>query len=132
MTDPFKILNLPTTDDKHNMTGPLTKETGIIAPNLQKKRKEKKRKRLNCSVWSSTLRWRKKGEVTSALHGITTLSPTSCLQQEDRTILDNFLEMLLSWLQLMAVGARNKLHCSQLCLKEMSKRVYYLNYSSLH
>ena len=43
MTDPSKILNLPTTDDKHNMTGPLTKETGIIVPNLQKK-KEKKRK----------------------------------------------------------------------------------------
>ena len=46
MTDPSEILNLPTTDDKHNMTGPLTKETGIIAPNLQKKRKEKKKIKL--------------------------------------------------------------------------------------
>ena len=43
MTDPSKI---PTTDGKHNMTGPLTKETGIIVPNLQKKRKEKKKIKL--------------------------------------------------------------------------------------
>ena len=46
MPDPSKILKLPTTDDKHNMTGPLTKETGIIVPNLQKKRKEKKKIKL--------------------------------------------------------------------------------------
>ena len=44
MTDPSEILNLPTTDDKHNMTGPLTIETGIIVPNLQKKKKKRKEK----------------------------------------------------------------------------------------
>ena len=46
MTDPSEILNLPTTDDKHNMTGPLTIETGIIVPNLQKKTKKKEKKKI--------------------------------------------------------------------------------------
>lgn len=61
---------------------------GLIVPNLQRRKEI-----LNCSA----LEFDRNGERRGRGEGVETgAPPTSCLEQEERTILDNFLEMLLS------------------------------------